>query len=382
MSLNRKLVSDNAVHCRFLAALLYLISPEKFLSGFENQSSDWAKLSTAVKASVEAVLNCLREAKEEIECCKLVMKRQSALLESAAHLHEETLIKHEVEDGEREKQWERRLAELKKSYESMLMAGGGKDVDVQSQFRGQFHMLEELRKVNLQLELSKSSLSSQLARAKGVQKVYKNDRACLLSCVCLVAGNLFASQRKIQQLRFQKQLLLRLYPLQKLHSLRAGYTQDHSSQDKSLFSQERCVRGIVYFRILVIVVLAVCKFRRLKSRSLRLSSDKCNRLSMPVYIGLKNNRSNSIANPSEAVATNRDIARWLRSERVLLDVRECFLGLQSSLDVHSMHQHSKLKLHRSSSTLSKDMLGKRDVGFETLVMGCLVGFLNKISCHF
>lgn len=249
----------------------------------------------------------------------------------------------------------------------MLLEGGGRDINLRSEFRGHFH---ELRRLKLQHELSNASLTSQLAHARSVQKVYKNDRACLLSCVCLVAGSLFASQQKIQQLRLQKQLLLRLKN-QQLCSIRA---QDHSSRDGS--SQGHCTRGILYFRILAIVVLAVCRLRRLKSRSLRLSCHQGDH-GVPPYIGLKANRCKSVTSPSEGVVSNRDIARWLRSESVLLDVRECFSGLQSSLDMHSLYQHSKLKLQRSTS--SHDTL---DGGFETLVSRCLLNFLNKINCHF
>ena len=77
-SMNEKLSSKNVVHCRFLTELLQLLGPEV------SQSCDWNKLAHTVKCSVQTQLNLLKQAREELDCCKVV----NSLLENAAQLHE------------------------------------------------------------------------------------------------------------------------------------------------------------------------------------------------------------------------------------------------------------------------------------------------------
>lgn len=369
---NKKLAVENDVHCRYLAELLHLINPNSLSS----KSSGWVELSAAVKTSIQTELNSLKQAREEIDCCKLVMERQNSLLESAAQLHEDALVKQEHEEREREKQWEKRLAEIKRSYESLLLAGG--DVNFQSHLTELFHELEELRRHKYHLEQSNATLNSQLSHAKIAHSVYKNDRACLLSCVCLVAGSLFACQEQIQQLHLQKRLFLRAKNPQ-LFDYQTKYSQ---ARKQSL--PRHLNRGIVYFRIVAILVLAVCRFKKMKSRSLRLSSSWtnfsacCNYPGVFPYIGLKPNRSKS-----EGMVSDRVLARWLRSEQVLIDVRESFSGLQSSLDVHSHQEHKHMKSSSSTSMQSRNMQGsQKEEDLKTLVMKCHHDFLNKASVHF
>lgn len=367
-AINKKLALENDVHCGYLAELLYLINPNSLSS----KSSGWVELSATVTTSIRTELNSLKQAREEVDCCKLVMERQNSLLENASQLHEDALVKQEHEEREREKQWEKRLVEVKRSYESE--GGDGNNANLQSHLTEPFHELEELRRQKCHLELSNATLSSQLSHAKSAHRVYKNDRACLLSCVCLVAGSLFACHEPIQQLRLQKQLFLRTKNPQLL-----GY-QTKYSQARSHSLPRHLYRGIVHFRIVAIFVLAVCRFKKMKSRSLRLSSSwtnfsPCdNRPGVFPYIGLKANRSKPVS--PEGVVSDRDLARWLRSERVLIDVRECFSSLQSSLDVHSHHKHSSISMQPRSIQRG------HEEDFKTLVIKCHHDFLNKANVHF
>ena len=96
---------------------MQLLGPEA------SQSCDWNKLAHTVKCSVQTQLNLLKQAREELDCCKVVIERQNSLLENAAQLHEDALVKQELEERERENIWEQRLTKVRQSYESLLTEG-------------------------------------------------------------------------------------------------------------------------------------------------------------------------------------------------------------------------------------------------------------------
>ena len=112
-------------------------------------------LAHTVKCSIQTQLNLLKQAREELDCCKVVMERQNSLLENAAQLHEDALVKQELEERERENMWEQRLTKDRQSYESLLTEGSGRtNANLQPLLTEHFHELEELRMQKQQLELS------------------------------------------------------------------------------------------------------------------------------------------------------------------------------------------------------------------------------------
>lgn len=382
LSLNKKFKSENRSHCQFLMEMLRVLSSDVAADEF-----DWALLSAQVKTCIQTMLNSLSQCREEIKCCKMVMERQNCLLESAAQIHESGLVQQELEEEQREKQWQQRLTELKRSYESILMEGvnGGITLNLQSRCNDSMQELEQLDRLKCRLELSNAHLTTHLAHAKDVQKSYKNDRACLLSCVCLITGSLFACHQQIQQLRHEKQLLVQI---SRSSDTWHGYVHSHAPVRETQASQRPCNRGILYFKIVTIVVMAVNRLKRLRSESLRLSLSSClecgNHLGVLPFIGLKASKSKPLTNTDCAVS-NRDVARWLRSKQVLLDARKCFSALQSSLDAFTVQHHSGCKDtgHTSTSTQSKSTpQGELDEDLGSLVMACHHNFVGKISCHF
>ena len=88
------------------------------------------------------------------------MERQNSLLEN---VHEDALVKQELEERERENMWEQRLTKVRQSYESLLTEGSGRtNANLQPLLTEHFRELEELRTQKQQLELSNTTLSSQL----------------------------------------------------------------------------------------------------------------------------------------------------------------------------------------------------------------------------
>ena len=180
------------------------------------------------------------------------------------------------------------MTKVRQSYESLLTEGSGRtNANLQPLLTEHFRELEELRTQKQQLELFNTTLSSQLSQA---HKAYKNDRACLLCCVCLLAGSLFAGQERIQQLCLQKHLLLRTMDPQ-LHQPRCN------SKDRG-HSLPKCLNSVItHFRIVAIVVMALFRLRKLKSTRLS-SSEFSNHLgvfpSRFPYIGRKAYEVNSL----------------------------------------------------------------------------------------
>ena len=58
-SMNKKFSSENVIHCSFL------LGPEA------SQSCDWNKLTHTVECSIQTQLNLLKQAREELDCCKV-----------------------------------------------------------------------------------------------------------------------------------------------------------------------------------------------------------------------------------------------------------------------------------------------------------------------
>ena len=358
-SLNLKLTSENSLHCKFLKELRQMLAPEEI----SKTGPDWMQLSAAVRSSVKVLLNSLTQAQEEIQCCNLVMARQNSLLESAALMHEEGLARQALEEKEKERQWKQRLTEIKRSYESMLLKeDSGYDTvpGPQSQCRETACKCRELRRLNQALSVSNSRLNSKLVQAKSSHKIYKSDRACLLTCVCLLAGSLFTCLQQAQRLRHQKQLLLHMWE-------EANYQLEGEKKQEQGSMQNNRKHGTARLRIVGIAVRSVIRLQILKEKSHLLFTSSNNSLSITPCINIsKGTEFNLKSGPSEGAILDRDIARWLRSERVLQDVRKCFSSLQGSLDRHTQHPEQ-------DSTQREQ--------FRAMVMACHQDFLNRMGTN-
>lgn len=372
ISLRKRLTSINDSHCKFLKKLLDIFASENWVDSVSTDSS-WGNLSSVVEMAIQSAVKSLKHAKEEITYCKTVMERQNTLLEDAAQMHEEAVTKLALEEEGREQQWEQRLTEIRRNYESILTERDSGNVDLQDQIKHGVCELEKLKRTNSRLQQSNSSLNLQLDQLKDVHKLYRSDRACLLSCVCLVTGSLFASTNRIQQLCYQKQLIVQLT---------SGKDFRHHTEPlpKSEHSHENRQDGphVSHFKVVAIAVLAANRLMRLTNESLRLY--KSTGLgndghfdSMFPYVGLK---ANTHRTQSKHQFSDRDTARWLRSEQVLLSARKCFSGLQTTLDSYTMEQP-----HETVTATGTEVEDIKD-HLKTSVLLCHCNFLNSMKIHF
>ena len=360
-SLQRKLATVNNVHCKFLQALL-----EDFTAIGDSNSNDvqietnWTKLSETIKESVSSLIQSFLQARKESECCKLVIGKQRSLIETLERLHEESEGKITAAKwrGMEEKPWNSHVDSDERhasTHDEMK--------------KHIYQSLDELKCSQIQLKKTNKRLRSELTRLKQVCKVYKNDRACLLSCVCLLVGNIFPILSQIQQLCFQKCLLKQM----RTTTLSSTQIPTQSS-------------AILRFRRVIIVVLAINRLIRLKNGSTQLFKtvispaeiNQSNFVSTSVHLGLKSRHLTTLSQISA-----RDILQWMRSEHVLLAVRKLFSTLQSTLDrctldekdfqsgTYSKRQiidHLKLSLKECHGNFMKRMnsyFNPLELGFDT-----------------
>ena len=371
LSLKKRLASENEAHCNFLQTLLDLIAHESPSTAHSPSAPKWGKLSASVLASIESVLASL-------QCCKTVLERQHLLLEDAAQMHEEALSRLALEKEERERQWEHRLAELKRNYEMLLMERDG-EVSLNPPIQASRDAItsehsEQLKKPISKQEQSNSDLTSQLAQLKEIHKVYKNDRACLLSCVSLMTVSCYSALNRIQQLCFQKHALVHL--LGRSHQAfrsRTGIVEGSEPQN----SAQPPIK-VLRLKVIAIVVLAANRLQQLRTDTAQFFKSNfpmsetglCWTTMLP-HIGLKPSRSGLTARG--CVLSDVDLARWLRSEQVLVDARRCFSGLQATLDSYTCHPHP------SSRKPAKSGEGKK---LRRLVLQSHSDFIAAVSAYF
>ncbi len=395
-SMEKKLAREDDIHCQFLRKLhkeIIAVDHNPYVGVF--RSNSWTEMSKVVKSSVTKLAKSYKEAREEIKECKLVLKKQQSLLESAADMHEEAVSKLNVEESEKEKQWEQRLTEIKRHYELLLIEkDGGVDrnrlhlleelqaqVNMQSselqklkhihtQLKEQNHQLENLRGEKNQLEEANSTLNSQLTQLKEIHKTYKNDRACLLSCVCLMVSTLLPSISRVQQLSFQKHILLNLWRKAKEKSTSENNLQLHTNSKVVCVGVKRTMnRRKKCFRIAVIVAIAANRLVKLRSEGLQfLSLNKMYAISLPSASSHKSPRSQ----PFASTISDQDIALWLRNEQVLYDVRNHMSSLQTTLDLCTKKHLSSSRKYSSSEKES----------MKSLVIDCHHKFLKRVLTHY
>ena len=390
-SLNKRLKSENDVHCQFLLTLQEQLndiignsnSCESSVATNKLTDYSWAKQSTLFKVNV---MTFFKQAREKMMLFKSLMKKQKDLLEYAADMQEETLNELNIGDGEKERQWQQRLVEIKNYYEFLLIENERGITVLEAQLNKRIceleelkHELEESNKVlKLQLEEieeSNSVLKLQLVHLKDTHSVYKNDRACLLSCVCLMVGSLFPALSKIKQLTFQKYLLCHRKNLL-VNSL---HTFPTCLPSVKMYKGIQ-VNGILHFRIIVITVLAVNRLIQLKKEStlfLNIPSINGGQYKIPclsIHLGRKIKNEKYFIHSKR----NQDIALWLRSEQILLDVRKHMSKLQSILDLYSS-EHAEHRMSLSLDTEDSEII---DDDIKTVVIKCHSNFLKKMSGNF
>lgn len=376
--------------------------------------ADWASLSNAVSTAALALSEALKQSKKEAKSLKLTVSNLQSTLESTRAMQKETTCKLMLNHEEQESQLNQRNEQMKANFEALLVEAENKALSLQQR-------LDDALRDVAQLSESKQRLETQLKQIQEAHRVYKNDRACLLSCTCLLAGSLFPALLRLQQLQLQKAVLLKqLLEAQKLHKsvievvtsiqdhigVHIVASTEHSRSDRvsdSERTQPRAISSLLKFRKAVIVVLAV---KRLQASShsqnsilFRVSYPRnIGQFQIPVYLGLREKKSSNKSSPTTGSSplpsytqsyrtlkpSSKELASWMRSEKALVEVRESFTHLQSLLDSCTTQQQKQLQLQ------SRRQGSRREKGFKdsncTLVLRpartAFEALLEKMGEHF
>lgn len=429
--------NDTEEHCRFLSLLREQLSltslsvPSESSSDLEQESSqswpststplrqtvpiDWGGLSKSVSAGVLALCEAFKQSKREVKNLKLTAAKLKSTLESTRAMHKDTTCRLTMNHEEQENQWSKRNEQLKANFEALVAELENKVLHLQQK-------LDMTLQDASQLDQARQQLESQLKQLRETHRVYKNDRACLLSCTCLFAGSLFPALQRLQELSLQKAVLLKqLTELEKLresvvevsNSIRdhiGVHIEPHSEDIKeSRFPDSRQNLPQVHplllkFRKAVIAVLAIRRFQMIQSEKNVLFCAKFPKsvnyvFQIPVHIGIKENRTpdNSPTVKTSSAASRhsngapkpsgKDLASWMRSEKALVEVRESFSHLQIALDSYtSQQQHQKQHWPTRGHGLRKREKGAKDPYRTTPVLRpartAFEAALEKMSSHF
>ena len=145
---------------------------------------------------------------------------------------------------------------------------------------------------------------------------------------------------------------------------------------------------LLRFRKLVIVVLAVKRLVKLGAECASVfpisSGSKCfNHLQVHIGMKVPHKKKHGVVRPPPK-CSDKDLVGWLRSETLLLEVRESFTDLQSTLDACTAAQGQQLQGGRKTKATS--LHTKRRLEFEASTVAptevSLATFLEKVASHF
>ena len=145
---------------------------------------------------------------------------------------------------------------------------------------------------------------------------------------------------------------------------------------------------LLRFRKLVIVVLAVKRLVKLGAECASVfpisSGSKCfNHLQVHIGMKVPHKKKHGVVRPPPK-CSDKDLVGWLRSETLLLEVRESFTDLQSTLDACTAAQGQQLQGGRKTKATS--LHTKRRLEFEASTVAptevSLAAFLEKVASHF
>ncbi len=306
--LQRKLAAANHTHLESLQSLQEELNHHAGSNiRQEEPVSDHKVMLGIVIRDIQQVMKESELREVELKKANDTVARQKSALDILRKLHEETVAKLSLTSKN-----DQSLRSFKLKYNDLLAEQEKLLSILQNEARTCAEEMNNLKLTNSMMEDNTKELTKQLEEKCTYLNKYKSDRACLLSCVCLLLGCVFTSHDLVQRLRFQKKYLT--------YSMR----DTHTSEDEFIV----CPSPHRHFRVVTLVLIAISRLRRQTSYSSRLSKyqDKTTITGRgyPVILGLSRHGS--------CTGTERDIARWLRSESVMGHVRECMTDLQPVLD--------------------------------------------------
>lgn len=446
----RKTHSDTlASHCKYLHTLLASVNTSRAKNGSSKDvtvdsdlicnpdHSKWEKLAGCVTTSVLALTEASKRTKKEVKLLKATNNSLVATLQSADALYKESSEKLTIDMESHEKQWIEKTNKLRAQYDTKLMqveerllefekktAELNHEIEICVEEKAYYKtMLEKseqkikeldnlLQEKTLALSLSDQQLNQSLNREKEcsaraqqlesqvgqmleVHRGYKNDRACLLACSCLLAGSLYPALARVHELSEQRKILLKQLTLrERLHqqvSQIVGSIQSEIGEHQNKSGNSQCLKTnglsvptispLLQFRKFSIVVLAINRLKKVHKRTSRLFSvdvafPSSVRHHVSIHMGQQVSKQSRLSQQQHK-RQSTDIANWLRSERVLSDIRDSFTGLQSSLDAITSKQSNP----RGQSTSSLRTSNQRRVIINP-TKDCFIQLLEKMSSRF
>lgn len=454
----KKTISDKMTsHCNYLHTLLTSINSSKTKQGSLGEGSSdselinwdidggnkWESLTGPVTTAVMALMEALKRTKREAKHLKATNTSLVSTLQSTDTMYKKSTEKLTSDLESQERQWTQRVGELKSQYNTKLVESETKcfqleqkiaelrrEIDSTLDERGHYKTLlaqnecrveeldqslkekvqnisalkQQLKEIlNREKEISDTNhqLQDQLSQLQEVHRGYKNDRACLLACTCLLVGSLFPALVCIQELANQRTVLLRqLASSEKLRKqvfglVRSiqndiGEPQSQSpleSSQCSLIISSKSPPPLLRFRRVSIAVLALNRLKKLRKGttslfSINIATASINpQLHFAVHVGQRLNKHlKQVQHSQKHGHSATDIAGWLRSERVLSDVRDCFSDLQSTLDSITLKQSSS-RTHSPNQQTSKQKLNDQRI-IVNPTRDCFIQLMRKMSPRF
>ncbi len=436
-------------HCKYLHTLFASLNVSRTKNGsstdvstdselnWSPDRSKWEGLTGCVTTAVMALTEALKRTKKDVKLLKATNTSLVTTLQSADALYKESTEKLTSNMESQEKQWNQRTNELKTQYDTKLIdveerllefeqkiAELNREIEIcvdektrlETMLDQSEQKVEELNHLLREKTLALSSsgkklsecllkekecsihtqqLEEQVSQMQEVHRGYKNDRACLLACNCLLAGSLFPALAHVKELSKQRSIILKQLALcetvrqrviQIVRSIRyeIGERQNRLENSQRLItngSPPPILTPLLHFRKISIVVLAVNRLKKMRKQtchlfSIDISSPNSKRHHVNVHMGQQWSKRSRLPQQQYEQQTT-DIARWLRSERVLSDVRDSFSDLQSTLDTITSKQTDPRCQFPSNL---------RPSYHQTFIVNptrdCFVQLLEKMSCHF
>ena len=285
------------------------------------EDCDGKMLVGVVKHRVKYTVKELEDCRVELKAAGNTIDRQRTALEVVGKLHEDAAAKLGKLCTEKTTESRRHQEEnFKMKYDKLLTEQEKLLGLLQNEAKSCTEKVETLQLANKELETSKKKLEDQLELLRNSNTDYREDRACLLSCVSLLLGSVFPIHDQVQQLRFQKHYLT--YCLSKIGP---------SSSSSVSGPEERLMVHQSHLKVVGLAIVAIHRLKRQARNSSRLfkhhdrltTNNLPERDDFPIFLGMWQH---------ECFSHGQGLAHWLRSESVVNEARTCMSDAQIMLD--------------------------------------------------
>jgi len=291
------------------------------------EDGDGKMLAGVIQHRVKCTVKELEDCRVELEEAANTIDRQKTVLEVVSKLHEDTAAKLGKLCAEKRTDSSRsQEVNFKLKYNELLTEQEKLLCILQNEAKSCTEEMEMLQLANRKLETSKKKLEGQLEHLRHSNTNYKKDRACLLSCVCLLLGSVFSKQDQLQQLRFQKHYLT--YCLSKINTRPS--TSPSACGSEEILDMLQSYQS--HFKVVGLAIVAIHRLQRQARNSSRLFKyhdrlEVRNKLperdDFPIFLGMWQH---------ESFSRDQRLCIWLKSESIVELARTCMSDSQVMLD--------------------------------------------------